>query len=82
VEADTSREAHARYTELLQKLTPEQRLRATMGVCRATRELAEAGVRARMPDATEPEVRRAVVVLLYGEEAAARLFGPRAPHGR
>lgn len=82
VEADTSREAHARYAELLRRLAPEQRLRATMGLSRATRELAEAGVRARMPNATEPEVRREVVALLYGEEAATRLFGPREAHGR
>jgi len=77
VHGDTSREAQARYAELLRKLAPEQRLRAAMGLSRATRELAEAGVRERMPHATAAQVRREVVVLLYGEQAALRLFGPR-----
>lgn len=81
VHGDTSREAQIRYTELLRALAPEQRLRATMGLSRATRELAEAGVRARLPHATEAQVRRELVVLLYGEEAALRLFGPREHDG-
>lgn len=75
--SDTSGEAHARYAELLRKLEPHQRLRAALGLSRATRELAEAGVRARMPHATDAQVRWEVVALLYGEDAALRLFGPR-----
>ena len=77
---DTSREAQARYAELLRALAPEQRLRAAVGLGRATRELAEAGVRARSPGASEAHVRRELVVLLYGEEIALKLFGP--PEGR
>lgn len=53
-----------------------------MGLSRATREPAEAAVRARMPQAIEAEVRREVVALLYGEESATRLFGSRGTIGR
>jgi hypothetical protein len=82
VDGDTSSDAQARYAELLRRLAPHQRLRAAMGLSRATRELAEAGVRARSPLATDAQVRREVVVLLYGEEAARRLFGARELDGR
>lgn len=77
MDRDTSPAAAARYAELLRKLEPSQRLRASMALSRATRRLAEAGVRGRHPTATEEEVRRELVALLYGEEAARRLFGAR-----
>ena len=61
--------------ELLRGLAPHRRLRAALGLSRATRALAEAGIRARDPNATDDEVRRALVALLYGEPIATRLFG-------
>jgi hypothetical protein len=76
VESDTSPAAEVRYLELLRGLSPERRLRAAIGLSQATRALAEAGIRSRMPRATDEEVRRALVVVLYGEDAAVRLFGP------
>ncbi len=78
VDRDTSPAATARYAELLRQLRPEQRLRAAMGLSRATRRLAEAGVRLRNPSASEAEVRRELVVVLYGEAVARRLLGARA----
>jgi hypothetical protein len=46
-----------------------------MALTKMTRELAMAGLRARPPHASEPELRIRLVVRLYGREAATRLFG-------
>jgi hypothetical protein len=78
VKRDTDPASTARYFDLLRALRPDQRLRATIALGAATRALAEAGVRARMPHAADRDRRRALVVVLYGEDAAVRLFGPRS----
>jgi len=75
VDRDTSPAARARYAELLRQLGPERRLRAAIGLTRATRELAEAGIRQRMPNASDTQVRRELAALLYGDDVAVRLFG-------
>lgn len=72
---DTSQAADARYHELLRALSPERRLDAAMRLCRATRSLAEQGVRNRHPDAGDDEVRVRLTVRLYGRAATIRLFG-------
>jgi hypothetical protein len=71
--ADTAPEQLARYFELLRRLEPAARLRIVSATSRRVRQLAEAGVRARLGDATEAEVRDALVELLYGPEARQRL---------
>jgi hypothetical protein len=71
---DTSPAANARYHELLRAMAPERRLEAAMGLSRAVRELAVAGLRSRHPDASEDELRVRLTVRLYGREAALRLF--------
>jgi hypothetical protein len=77
MEQDTSAPAAARYFELLRRQTPQQRLRTAVALSAATRRLAETGVRQRMPGASEHEIRRELTRVIYGEEAARRLFGQR-----
>jgi len=72
---DSSPAAKARYYELLRALPPHCRLQAAMGLTRAVRELAMAGIRARFPAATEQELRVRLTVRLYGRAVAQRLFG-------
>ncbi len=70
---DTSPKAAERYLELLRATPPVERLRIAAGLSVATKRLAIAGIRQRHPDADEAEVRRRLALLLYGEEAAARI---------
>lgn len=74
---DTSPAQRRRYYELLRALTPEQRAAKVNGLSDMARRLAEAGIRARTPDASDREVRRQLAEILYGREAAERLFGRR-----
>lgn len=72
---DTSPQADARYHELLRRMAPERRLDAAMRLSQAVRELAEAGIRERHPEADEREIRIRLTVRLYGRAQAQRLFG-------
>lgn len=64
-----------RYYELLRRLTPAERLRIASAATRRMRAVAEAGIRARYPRASQAEVRAELIELLYGPEARARLAG-------
>jgi hypothetical protein len=75
VHQDTDEHAQARYTELLRRMTPAQRLERAAALSMAVRELAMAGLRQRHPQANEEELKRRLVVRLYGREAGIRLFG-------
>jgi hypothetical protein len=71
---DTSPENRRRYYELLRTLTPEQRARKVVGLCRAVRRLALAGIRERHPGATDEEESALLAERLYGTPTAERLF--------
>jgi len=75
MQEDTSPKALARYTELLRQASLEQRARATASLCSAVRVLAEAGIRQRHPGITDAELRVRYACLVYGRDAAKRLFG-------
>jgi len=75
---DTPPEQRQRYYDLLRALSVADRARKVVGLCRTVRALAVAGIRAAHPDASPEEIRRHLVVRLYGREAAGRLFGPPA----
>ena len=70
-----------RYRERLRAMSPAQRLEIAAGLTRATRDLAEAGIRSRHPGASEAEVRWRFAALLYGPEIARRVLGD-LPAGR
>jgi hypothetical protein len=71
---DTSPQARRRYFELLRKMTPEQRAKVMSAATRRMRRMVEAGVRLQHPTADDDEVRVRVVIRLYGEEAARRIY--------
>ena len=72
---DTSPERQDDYFRRLTRLTPEQRGRIAARLTASVRRLAQAGIRARHPQASEAEVRVRLVVRLYGRAEAQRLFG-------
>jgi hypothetical protein len=71
---DTTPAAMARYHELLRAQKPYERLAQAMALTRMVRQLAEAGIRQRHPNATEHDVRVRLTVRLYGRDVALRLF--------
>jgi len=76
---DTSPKANARYFELLRQAGPERRLEICLGLSRATRELAIAGIKQAHPDRTlaDDELREKLAERLYGAEVARRVFAGR-----
>jgi hypothetical protein len=66
--ADTSCDADKRYREYLRAAGSVKLLEKTFGMIAAGRQLAEAGVRHRQPDASDQEVRRRVFELMYARD--------------
>jgi hypothetical protein len=75
VNQDTRPQAAARYHELLRAQSPAARLEQAAALTRAVRQLAEAGIRQRHPQASDAEVRVRLATRLYGRDVARRLFG-------
>jgi hypothetical protein len=75
---DTNPKQQDDYFARLAALTPEERIRIAARLTSTVRQLAEAGIRHRHPNATDAEVRVRFTVRLYGRAAADRLFGPQA----
>ena len=71
---DTSPDAIDRYHEGLRRLPAHERARIADGLTTSVRQLAEAGIRARHPEATDEEVRCRLAVRLYGRAVAERFF--------
>ena len=74
--SDTSPKANARYFQLLRQAGPERRLAICVGLSRATRELAMAGIKQKYPDRaiSGDELRQKLAERLYGAEVARRVF--------
>ena len=72
---DTSPKALAQYLDLLRRASVEQKARAVAALCSGVRQLVEAGLRQRHPGIGDSEVRVRFACLIYGREAAKRLFG-------
>ena len=62
------------YHELLRARAPYQRLEQAIALTRMVRQLAEADIRQRHPDAPDDEVRVRLTVGLYGRDVAAATF--------
>ena len=77
--SDTSPKANARYFELLRQAGPERRLAICLGLSRATRDLAIAGIKQAHPDRllSADELRQKLAERLYGAEVARRVFAGR-----
>jgi hypothetical protein len=76
---DTSPQIKARYFELLRQAGPEKRLAICLGLSRATRQLAIAGIKRMQPDRVIPddELRQKLAERLYGAQVARRVFAGR-----
>ena len=60
VEVDHLRMAHERQVAIYRKMTPQQRLEQAVRMNQSMRELMAAGFRARNPQWSEAEIKRAV----------------------
>jgi len=75
---DTTPAAQAVLTRLYQAAGPEKRLLMALQMSEECRRISISGIRARMPDATEGQVRWEVARLYLGDELARRVFGARS----
>ncbi len=71
---DTAPEISERYHAMIGALSGARRLEIAAKLTSGVRALAEAGLRDRHPGASDEEIRCRLTVLLYGRDAAARLF--------
>jgi len=67
--ADTLPEAWAAQLAMLQAMTGGQRVAIALRLGRLARDASRAGIRARHPEYSEDEVRRAFFRMLHGDEA-------------
>jgi hypothetical protein len=75
---DTSKDAHELQMRLYRSMTDERRSELALRMSDDIRRIATEGIRRRHPDYTDDDVRRALVVLLYGADAAAKVW-PGSP---
>jgi len=76
--ADTTPEAWAAQLEMLRRLGGPRRSAAAFRLTALARAAARSGIRARHPDYSDEEVRRAFCRLLHGDAVARRVW-PGAP---
>lgn len=72
--ADTSIEAHRVQIEAYRRLGPDGRVALMAQMCDDERELCREGIRARHPEYTPEQIRRALLRLLHGDELTRLLF--------
>jgi len=71
---DTSRAAHAVQVRLYRAMSDERRAALAFEMSDEARRLSVDGIRARHPGYTDEETRRALIVLLYGESMARKIW--------
>ena len=71
---DTSQRAHELQVRLYRSMTPERRSELALRMSHDVRRIAAEGIQRRHPGYSERDVRRALVALLYGREAAAKVW--------
>ena len=75
---DTSRDAHEHQLRIYRSMKDEERAGLALQMSDDIRRIAAEGIRQRHPEYGDHEVKRALVALLYGVEAAAKVW-PLAP---
>ena len=75
---DTSQEAYELQLRRYRAMGDEERAGLALEMSDDIRSVAAEGIRQRHPQYSERDVRKALVALLYGAEAAARIW-PGAP---
>ena len=68
---DTSLEAHRRQLDICRRMDPARRVELAWRMSEEARAVAAAGIRARHPDYSEAEVRRALARLVLGDALAS-----------
>jgi hypothetical protein len=79
---DTSQVAHDFQVRGYQRMDVEQKAELVAQLSEAVRDLSREGIRQRHPDYGDEDVKKALVVLLYGRDTAQLLWpgeGPRDP---
>jgi len=71
---DTSQAAHELQLRLYRSMRDERRAELALNMSDEARRVTSEGIRRRHPEYSEVEVRRALVALLYGRDAAAKLW--------
>ena len=71
---DTSLKAHQLQVSLYRAMTPAQRSELALRMSDDVRRIAAEGIQQRHPEYSEFDVRRALVALLYGRDAAAKVW--------
>ena len=71
---DTSQAAHELQIRLYRSMGGNRRAELALTMSDDARRVTAEGIRERHPDYSELEVRRALVALLYGRDAAARVW--------
>ena len=72
---DTTEAAERAQVEILRSLPAWRKLELLGDACEANRTLMMAGLRSRIPEASEEELHRLLMDLLWGEETATRIWG-------
>jgi len=75
---DTSPAAHDLQMRLYRAMTASERGALALRMSDDVRRIAAEGIRQRHPEYSEHEVRRALLALLYGADAAAKVW-PQLP---
>ena len=72
---DTDDSAQRAQIEILRSMPAWRKLELLADCCETNRALMMAGLRARFPSASDSELHRRLMDLLWGEEEAARAWG-------
>ena len=75
---DTTEAARRVQRGILNRMSPEQRVRLAAEMSDDVREVAMAGIRILHPGWSEKRVRRALLVRIYGAKLVERAWGPEA----
>jgi hypothetical protein len=71
---DTDCSAHNAQIEILRSMPAWRKLELLADSCETNRTLMSAGLRVRFPEASEEELHRMLMSLLWGEDTAARIW--------
>jgi hypothetical protein len=72
---DTTPEAWERYLEAIRRMTPNEKLQRVFELTDSVRSMAEAGVRARYPNASEREIFLRTGATWLGRELMIKAYG-------
>lgn len=73
---DTSAEAERVLLDIYRQMPPWRKLELVEDAIQTSRQLAMMGLRMRHPGETETQLRRRLLGLVLGEEAAEKIYGP------